>query len=62
MAKEIAKAKASEKTNRLWQKLNEVIDAVNALQNITISPESAGTVQYAQGNIKIVLNTEQCDA
>jgi hypothetical protein len=61
MAKKIAKAKAGDRTNKLWAKVNEVIDALNPLLNLTVSPNGIADVKYSDGNVVIVLKTtDQC--
>jgi len=47
---------------------NEVIDAVNehdavikALKAAMVSPQSAGSFKWSEGNLVLVLNTVNCD-
>jgi len=44
------------RTARHSDMMNEIIDALNALQNITISPQSLGKFVYAAGNVVLQLN------
>lgn len=57
---QIRKPAPGDSTWELWKIVAELVDAVNAWNNATISPQSAGQVKVAQGNVKIVLNTEKC--
>lgn len=57
----IDKPKAGDPVNKLWQIVAQLVDAVNALQNITLSPQGIGKVTVSDGNVVIELNTtDQC--
>lgn len=43
-------------------KANELIDTVNALQDIRISPSDAGSVEYSATNVMITLKGTVTDA
>ncbi len=59
-AKTIKKPTKGGRVNKLWETVVDLVDAVNALQNITLSPQGIGEVKYAEGNVKIVFKTETC--
>lgn len=59
--KTIERPKSGEPINKLWQKVSELVDAVNALQNLKVTPETAGRFVPSEGNIVLQLNTtDQC--
>ncbi len=50
-----------DRTARHADVMNEIIDKLNALHNMTVSPQGAGKFIYADGNIVLQLNTtDQC--
>ena len=40
--------------------MNEIIDAINALMSMTVSPQGVGKLVYSDGNVVLQLNTEKC--
>ncbi len=60
MAKKIDKLKAGAPVNSVKDTINQLVDAVNALQEIELSPKTLGTVKYSDGNVVITFNTEKC--
>lgn len=60
MAKEIEEPKAGDPINQLWKIVAELVKAVNALNNMSVSPTTAGKVTVADGNVVIELFTESC--
>ena len=57
MAKQIEEPTAGQPINKLWKIVADLVKAVNAMQNMKISPEGIGKVTVADGNIVIELNT-----
>lgn len=60
MAASIQEPKAGESTNELWQIVAKLVRAVNALQNMQVSPSSLGSFKNSDGNVMLVLNTTEC--
>lgn len=45
----------------LRAKLNEIIKVVNALQNVTISPDGIGSFTVSGDNAKLAFNVDKCE-
>jgi len=60
--KKIARLEKGDKTRtaRHAEVMNEIIAAINALNNITVSPAGIGKFIYSDGNVVLQLNTEKC--
>ena len=60
MASPIPLPKEGEPVDQLWRIVAELVKAMNAFLQMEISPQTAGSIKYADGNVKLVFNTEQC--
>jgi hypothetical protein len=58
MAEQISMPQQGAKTNQLWKTVSELVKAVNALQNMTVTPTGAGKFVPGEGNIVLALNTD----
>ena len=60
--KKIEEPKAGTPVNQLWKTVRDLVKAVNAMGNTTISPASLGKYEVSDSNAKIVFNTKKCDS
>lgn len=56
----IARPEKGAQTSELWRTVAELVDAVNALQNMQVSPPAAGKFVKSESNIVLELQTEKC--
>ena len=60
MAAQISMPQQGAPINQLWKTVAELVKAMNALQNMTVSPTDAGKFVPSDGNIVLALNTKDC--
>ncbi len=53
----IKKPAKGEPVNKLWETVAQLVDAVNALQNIKFSPDTIAEIKYSDSNVMIIFKT-----
>jgi hypothetical protein len=60
MADKIEEPVKGGSTWELWKTVVQLVRAVNALNNLQVTPKSAGKFTYSDGNVSLDLQTKQC--
>jgi hypothetical protein len=62
VAKRIEEPKIGLPVNEYGPIIRQIVRRLNALSNMSISPDGLGRVDVADANAKIIFNTDTCDS